>query len=85
MSMPSKVIDPDVGSYSFKIVRPIVDLPQPDSPTKPSVSPWLIEKLTPLTALLSPFTREKIPCDGSGKNFCRSLTSIIGELKRPPL
>ena len=85
ISSPSKVIEPDVGSYNFKIVRPTVDFPQPDSPTNPRVSPWLIEKLTPLTALLSPLTREKIPCEESGKNFCKSLTSIIGELMRPPL
>ena len=30
--------------------RPVVDLPQPDSPTSPSVSPAIIEKLTPATA-----------------------------------
>ena len=67
ISWPSNVIDPEVGSYNLRIVRPTVDLPHPDSPTKPSVSPGLIEKLTPLTALLSPLTREKIPCEASGK------------------
>ena len=30
--------------------RPVVVLPQPDSPTRPSVSPRRIEKLTPSTA-----------------------------------
>jgi len=30
---------------------PRVDLPQPDSPTKPNVSPSYNLKLTPLTAL----------------------------------
>ena len=28
--------------------RPVVDLPQPDSPTRPSVSPAAISKLTPI-------------------------------------
>ena len=31
--------------------RPVVDLPQPDSPTRASVSPTASEKLTPSTAL----------------------------------
>ena len=34
---------------SRKIVLPVVDLPQPDSPTRPSVSPSAIEKLTSAT------------------------------------
>ena len=33
---------------------PSVDLPQPDSPAKPMISPSAIEKLTPSTALTSP-------------------------------
>src|SRR5206468_10077466 len=41
---------PLVGSYSRMIVRPSVLLPQPDSPTMPSVSPLLIFRLTPSTA-----------------------------------
>ena len=32
------------------IARPVVDLPQPDSPTRPSVSPRTTSKLTPDTA-----------------------------------
>ncbi len=31
---------------------PVVDLPQPDSPTSPSVSPRATSKLIPLTALM---------------------------------
>ena len=34
--------------------RAIVDLPQPDSPTTPSVSPAFTVKLTPSTALTAP-------------------------------
>ena len=36
---PSKRIVPDVGSSRRSISRAVVDLPQPDSPTIPSVSP----------------------------------------------
>ena len=39
MSTPSKVSLPAVGSSSRISIRPRVDLPQPDSPTMPSVSP----------------------------------------------
>jgi hypothetical protein len=35
---------PDVGSISLTIMRAAVDLPQPDSPTTPSVSPAKTEK-----------------------------------------
>jgi hypothetical protein len=38
MSTPSKRIDPPLGSTSRTIMRASVDLPQPDSPTMPSVS-----------------------------------------------
>ena len=36
---PSNSTSPAVGSYSCKMARPVVDLPQPLSPTRPSVSP----------------------------------------------
>ena len=39
MSRPSKRIVPAVGSRSRRISRAVVDLPQPDSPTMPRVSP----------------------------------------------
>ena len=39
MSTPSNMIVPDVGSMSRSSSRPTVVLPQPDSPTSPSVSP----------------------------------------------
>ena len=39
MSWPSKVILPEVASSSRITQRAMVDLPQPDSPTTPSVSP----------------------------------------------
>ena len=39
MFSPFEYTSPLVGSSSRKIQRPTVDLPQPDSPTSPSVSP----------------------------------------------
>ena len=50
MSRPSKITSPLVGASSRRMARPVVVLPQPDSPTSPSVSPRRIEKLTPSTA-----------------------------------
>ena len=52
----------ETGSINLKILRPKVDLPHPDSPTKPSVSPLYTSKLTSSTAfkmvvvgLINPF------------------------------
>ena len=50
ISVPSTLIDPSVGSVSRSTARPAVVLPQPLSPTRPSVSPDLMEKLIPSTA-----------------------------------
>ena len=52
MSSPSSRIVPSVGSSRRSSSLPTVDLPQPDSPTRHSVSPGLIAKLTPSTALI---------------------------------
>ena len=61
MSRPSKTIEPDVGSISLMIVRPSVVLPQPDSPTTPSVSPLRTERSTPSTARTAPTVCLKTP------------------------
>ena len=54
-SWPSNSTDPDVGRGNCMIARPVVLLPQPDSPTSPNVSPRTTSKLMPDTALtLSP-------------------------------
>ena len=45
MSRPLKMILPLVGSTSLMIVRESVVLPQPDSPTRPSVSPALMRQV----------------------------------------
>ena len=55
-------------------MRPVVDLPQPDSPTRPSVSPALTSKETPQTAWTSPtLWRTNFP-PRTGKCFTRFST-----------
>jgi hypothetical protein len=49
------------------IVRQVTLLPQPDSPTRPSVFPFSTEKLTPSTAWTTPSSVRKL--------VRRSLTS----------
>jgi hypothetical protein len=53
MSWPSKTILPAVGSSSRVSSRPVVVLPQPDSPTSDSVSPLRTLKSRPSTAYLA--------------------------------
>ena len=74
MSLSSNRISPSVGSIRRRIVRPSVDLPQPDSPTTPSVSPSSTVRLTPSTALTSPLRRASSP-SSTGKYFFRFLIS----------
>src|SRR5579864_1723784 len=74
MSWPSKITSPDVGSSSRKTQRPIVVLPEPLSPTSPSVSPRRMANDTPSTALTSATWREKTPAV-TGKYLRTSRTS----------
>ena len=48
---PYIAIGREVMLYSLMIERPVVVLPQPDSPTRPKTSPRLTSKLTSSTAL----------------------------------
>src|SRR5271156_6473457 len=50
ISLPAKRILPVVGSIARSRQRATVDLPQPDSPTRPSVSPLATVNETPSTA-----------------------------------
>ena len=43
-------IEPAVGRMSCITVRDRVDLPQPDSPTSPRISPFPMDRFTPSTA-----------------------------------
>ncbi len=60
------------------MARPVVDLPQPDSPTRPSVSPRRTSKLRPSTARTAPTLRCTITPEVMGKWTLRPsiLTSV---------
>src|SRR4051794_18154139 len=78
ISLPSKRISPEVGSYSRVISRPVVVLPQPDSPTRPSDSPLPSKNEMPSTAWTCATVRRTTPPDFTGKYFTRSRTSSRG-------
>src|SRR5262245_29297763 len=75
---------PEVGSINRRIVRPVVDLPQPDSPTRPSVSPGWISKVTSSTACTRATSRESRP-PRIGKYFFRLRTRRSGSGMGGPL
>src|SRR5437763_1086908 len=56
------------------IARPSVVFPQPLSPTRPTVSPGLMKRLTSSTARTKSLTRLKTPCF-TGKRTLRLRTS----------
>src|SRR6185503_18402421 len=66
---------PAVGSIKRSRQRPTVDLPQPDSPTRPSVSPAKISNDTPSTAR----TTSTDPSTGKCFTRPRTLTSVSGK------
>jgi hypothetical protein len=59
ISCPAKRIDPAVGSWMRTTRRAKVDLPQPDSPTTPTVSPAATSRSTPSTARTTFFAPEE--------------------------
>src|SRR6185436_17562843 len=82
MSTPWYLIAPAVGSSNRVISRAVVDLPQPDSPTRPSVSPACTVRLTPSTACThlvprarrpSPFVRKCIFTSSSSRRGAPSI------------
>src|SRR5262245_13894299 len=77
MSRPSNRMRPLVGSAIRSTASPVVDLPQPLSPTRPRVSPRLRAKLTPSTALMVPTWRRMTAPFSSGKCTFRSSTRRI--------
>jgi len=77
-STPSNCTEPDVGGISWRMARPSVDLPQPDSPTRPYVLPRAIVRSTPSTALTWPTTRSKSTPRVIGKCTVRSRTASSG-------
>src|SRR5690348_7858571 len=77
MSWPLNMILPSVGAMSLIAVRPSVDLPQPDSPTSPRVSPVLISRSTPSTACTYPTVRCRTP-EATGNQTFRSVIETSG-------
>src|SRR3990167_11339145 len=75
MSSPSKTTWPEVMSSIFRTASPVVLLPQPDSPTRPSVSPLLTLNDTPSTAFTLPTCRRTTAPAITGKWTLRSRTS----------
>ena len=67
-----------VGGISFMIIRPVVVLPQPDSPTRPTVSPRPMSKLMPSTARTAAGALPASSPRRSGKCFTRLRTWISG-------
>src|SRR3989449_3333993 len=74
---PANSMAPAVGSSAASTSFDVVVLPHPDSPTSPSVSPGLIVKLIPSTALTTPRVLPKSE-PPTGKCFRRSRTSSSG-------
>ena len=80
MSRPSKRIVPLVGSSRRITSRAVVLLPQPVSPTIPSVSPRITSNDTPSTACTAPTWRWKRIPRVIGKCLTRSRTSTSASL-----
>src|SRR5262245_60765774 len=68
-----KRTSPEVGSMRRRMDRPVVDLPHPDSPTRPRVSPAMMVKVTSSTACTRATSFENSP-PRMGKYFLRFLT-----------
>src|SRR5687767_5250491 len=75
MSRPLIITEPEVGRSSAMRTLASVDLPQPDSPTMPSVSPRSRSKETPSTALMAPICLFITIPWVRGKCLTRSRTS----------
>src|SRR5258705_844597 len=80
MSFPLTRITPDVGRSSPTRSLARVDLPQPDSPTTPSVSPLWSLRLTPSTAWTAPMRLWKTMPLVIGKCLTRSRVSSTTSL-----
>src|SRR5262249_56249392 len=76
----SKVTVPLVGSITLTRQRPRLVLPQPDSPTNPTVSPSSTSRLTPSTAFTCSCVYPSKPA-GTGKYFFRSRISSSAILR----
>src|SRR5579885_2695066 len=71
---------PLVGSSRRKMSRPSVDFPDPDSPTRPIVSPCSIPRLTPSTALTVSRRRASRPWLPAGNSLMSSCACTNGRV-----
>src|ERR1700689_1708294 len=78
MSSPLITIEPDVGGSRATIIRPGVVLPQPDSPTRPNVSPGRTSNDTSDTACTAPTCRCRIAPLVTGNSLTRFCTMRKG-------
>ena len=89
MSLPSNTMRPPLGGWMPTSALPSVDLPQPDSPTMPSVSPGRTSNDTPSSARTAPvfqpehvahreMARQRIDLRGSARRSCRRRLAPIG-------
>src|SRR5579872_2596910 len=73
--MPLSLTLPAVGLINWRIARPVVDFPQPLSPTSPNVSPRRTNRSTPSTAFTFATVRPNSP-PLIGKCTFNPLTSM---------
>src|ERR1700730_2752622 len=73
ISSPSNMITPSVLSMRRMIMVDVVDFPQPDSPTRPTLSPRPIEKLMPSTA-------RKVSGWRAAKNLCNRSADALARI-----
>ena len=87
MSRPSNRIVPSVGVSRRNTARPNVVLPDPLSPTRPSVSPVPIDSDTSSTALRNFVVRPQNPLRPTGKRIdrCSTSTSASSTARSAPL
>src|SRR5215831_8104350 len=78
MSWPFSNTEPALGRSSATTTRPIVVLPQPDSPTRPNVSPAATANETSETACTAATWRCKITPAVTGNSLTRLRTSSSG-------
>ena len=78
---------PDEISYSLTMQRPKVDLPHPDSPTRPSVSPGIIASDTPSTActICLPRAEKRLLIVEFGATWCPWCKSLQAQWPTPEL
>ena len=77
MSLPLKRTEPAVGSIRRSTRRPVVDLPQPDSPTSASVSP----RRDLEAHVVDGAHQADRPCGGSGRGVTREMLDQAVDLQ----